>query len=78
MCLWISIHPILCLQIVELEISRSLVSFIQQLVDEDGSVKDSAVCSLHSIKLFSFLFFWTLDCLNALQLAITNILVLSK
>ncbi|XP_031095380.1 uncharacterized protein LOC115999664 isoform X5 [Ipomoea triloba] len=32
--------------IVELEISRSLVSFIQQLVDEDGSVKDSASSTL--------------------------------
>nr|GLL28285.1 uncharacterized protein LOC109194106 isoform X1 [Ipomoea trifida] len=32
--------------IVELEISRSLVGFIQQLVDEDGSVKDSASSTL--------------------------------
>ncbi|XP_016509116.1 uncharacterized protein LOC107826629 isoform X2 [Nicotiana tabacum] len=32
--------------IMELTISRSLVRFIQQLVDEDGSVKDSASSSL--------------------------------
>lgn len=31
------------LQIVELVISQSLVKFIEQLVEEDGSVKDSAV-----------------------------------
>ncbi|KAH0691645.1 hypothetical protein KY289_019003 [Solanum tuberosum] len=32
--------------IIELTISRSLVRFIQQLVDEDGSVKDSASSAL--------------------------------
>ena len=31
------------LQITELVISQSLIKFIEQLVDEDGSVKDSAV-----------------------------------
>ncbi|XP_028116074.1 uncharacterized protein LOC114313858 isoform X1 [Camellia sinensis] len=31
--------------IMELVVSRSLVKFVQQLIDEDGSVKDSAVCS---------------------------------
>lgn len=30
-------------QIMELVISRSVVKLVQQLVDEDGSVKDSAV-----------------------------------
>lgn len=36
------------LQIMELVISQSLIKFIEQLVDEDGSVKDSAVGqSLH-------------------------------
>lgn len=35
----------LFLQILELVISRSVVKLVQQLIDEDGSVKDSAVCS---------------------------------
>lgn len=32
-------------QILELVVSQSLMKFIQQLIDEDGSVKDSAVRS---------------------------------
>lgn len=32
-------------QIMELVVSQSLIKFIQQLIDEDGSVKDSAVRS---------------------------------
>lgn len=31
------------MQIMELIISQPLIKFVQQLVDEDGSVKDSAV-----------------------------------
>lgn len=36
-------HLVLIMQIVELIISQSLLKFIEQLVEEDGSVKDSAV-----------------------------------
>lgn len=41
---FVSNYFLYLMQIMELTISRSLVRFIQQLVDEDGSVKDSAVC----------------------------------
>lgn len=41
---FVSNYFLCLLQILELTISRSLVRLIQQLVDEDGSVKDSAVC----------------------------------
>jgi hypothetical protein len=36
----------LCMQIMGFVINRSLVKLILQVIDEDGSVKDSAVCSL--------------------------------
>lgn len=35
----------LCMQIIGFVINRSLVKLILQIIDEDGSVKDSAVCS---------------------------------
>jgi len=38
---------------MDLVINRSLVKEIEQVIDEDGSIKDSAVCS---ISLTSFLF----------------------
>lgn len=34
-----------CLQIMGFVINRSLVKLIQQVIDEDGSVRDSAVCN---------------------------------
>lgn len=34
----------LYVQIMGFVINRSLVKLIQQVIDEDGSVKDSAVC----------------------------------
>ncbi|CAA0824713.1 DNA mismatch repair protein MutS- type 2 [Striga hermonthica] len=37
-------------QIMELVISRSLIKFIQQIVDEDGSVKDSASSDLRQAR----------------------------
>lgn len=33
-----------CLQIMEFVVNRSLVKVIEQVIDEDGSIKDSAVC----------------------------------
>lgn len=36
-------YQIVILQIMELVTSQPLIKFIEQLVDEDGSVKDSAV-----------------------------------
>lgn len=36
-------YGVLMLQILELIVSQSLLKFIEQLVEEDGSVKDSAV-----------------------------------
>ena len=41
-----------CMQIMGLVINRSLVKLIQQVIDEDGSVKDSAVCSLLPHRVF--------------------------
>lgn len=49
------------LQILELVINRSLIRMIQQVIDEDGSVKDSAVCSLF---LLSFYTHWQLYCMH--------------
>jgi hypothetical protein len=40
------------MQIMGLVINRSLVKLIHQVIDEDGSVKDSAVCSLLPHKIF--------------------------
>lgn len=34
----------LYVQIMGFVVNRSLVKLIQQVIDEDGSVKDSAVC----------------------------------
>lgn len=46
-------HLAIMLQIMELVISHSLIKFIEQLVDEDGSVKDSAV-GQYCIYLYHF------------------------
>lgn len=43
------------LQILDAVINKSLVKSIQDIVDDDGSVKDTAVCFLHPI--FSFISF---------------------
>jgi hypothetical protein len=40
------------MQIMGLVINRSLVKLIHQVIDEDGPVKDSAVCSLLPHRIF--------------------------
>lgn len=45
------------MQIMGLVINRSLVKFILQVIDEDGSVKDSAVCTYlpHRISIIAII-----------------------
>lgn len=52
-------HSFLCIlfQIMEFVPNRSLVRLIEQVIDENGSVKDSAVC-YRSYTSFLFFFFF--------------------
>lgn len=48
-------YLIIALQIMELVTNQPLIKFIEQLVDEDGSVKDSAVRQLPHLSLPFFI-----------------------